>query len=64
MNHSSTLTLSGSVSMLSGAGLSNQGVGETTKALAGTYNFDVSSYVDTDIYNVTDDGTIWTVTAK
>lgn len=64
MNHSSTLTLSGSVSMLSGGGLSNQGVGETTKALAGTYNFDVSSYVDTDIYNVTNDGTIWTVTAK
>ena len=31
---------------------------------AGTYNFDVSSYVDTDIYNVTNDGTIWTVTAK
>ena len=30
----------------------------------GTYNFDVSSYVDTDIYNVTNDGTIWTVTAK
>ena len=64
LNHSSTLTLSGSVNILSGGGLSNQGVGETTKALPGTYNFDVSSYVDTDIYNVTDDGTIWTVTAK
>ena len=61
--HNSTLTLSGSVNMVSGAGLSNQGSG-TTKALAGTYNFDVSSYVDTDIYNVTNDGTIWTVTAK
>ena len=32
--------------------------------LAGTYNFDVSSYVDTDIYNVTNDGIIWTVTEK
>lgn len=64
LNHSSTLTLSGSVNILSGGGLSNQGVGETTKALAGTYNFDVSSYVDTNIYNVTDDGTIWTVTKK
>ena len=63
MNHNSTLTLSGSVNMLSGAGLSNQENG-TTKALPGTYNFDVSSYVDTDIYNVTDDGTIWTVTEK
>ena len=30
----------------------------------GTYNFDVSSYVDTNIYNVTDDGTIRTVTQK
>ena len=39
-------------------------VAPTVKALAGTYNFDVSSYVDTDIYNVTNDGTIWTVTAK
>lgn len=64
LNHSSTLTLSGVVKMLSGGGLSNQGVGETTNALPGTYNFDVSSYVDTDIYNVTDDGTIWTVTEK
>ena len=64
LNHSSTLTLSGSVNILSGGGLSNQGVGETTKALPGTYNFDVSSYVDTDLYNVTNDGTIWTVTAK
>ena len=63
LNHNSTLTLSGVVKMLSGGGLSNQGNG-TTKALPGTYNFNVSSYVDTDIYNVTDDGTIWTVTKK
>ena len=61
--HNSTLTLSGSVNMVSGGGLSNQG-SATTKALPGTYNFDVTSYVDTDIYNVTDDGKIWTVTEK
>ena len=30
----------------------------------GTYNFDVSSYVDTTLYDVTDNGTTWTVTAK
>ena len=36
----------------------------TVKALAGTYNFDVSSYVDTTLYDVTNDGATWVVTAK
>ena len=36
----------------------------TVKALAGTYNFDVSSYVDTTLYDVTNDGAAWIVTAK
>ena len=30
----------------------------------GTYNFDVSSYVDTALYDVTNDGATWVVTAK
>ena len=30
----------------------------------GTYNFDVSSYVDTALYDVTSDGVNWVVTAK
>ena len=39
-------------------------VAPTVKALAGTYNFDVSSYVDTTLYDVTNDGATWVVTAK
>ena len=57
-----TLTLSGDVKTVGGAGFSNQG--DTVTALPGTYNFDVSSYVDTTLYDVTNDGTTWTVTAK
>lgn len=57
-----TLTLSGVVKTVGGAGFSNQG--DTVTALPGTYNFDVSSYVDTTLYDVTNDGTTWTVTAK
>lgn len=60
------LTLSGNVQMDGSIHVFKfmDPVAPTVKALAGTYNFDVSSYVDTDIYNVTNDGTIWMVTAK
>ena len=60
------LTLSGNVQMDGSIHVFKymDPVAPTVKALAGTYNFDVSSYVDTDIYNVTNDGTIWTVTEK
>ena len=60
------LTLSGNVQMDGSINVFKfmDPVAPTVKALAGTYNFDVSSYVDADIYNVTNDGTIWTVTAK
>ena len=33
-------------------------------ALSGTYNFDPTSYVDTNTYAVSESGGIWTVTAK
>ena len=33
-------------------------------ALSGTYNFDPSTYVDTNTYAVSESGGIWTVTAK
>ena len=62
INNMGTLTLSGDVKTVGGSGFYNQG--DTVTALPGTYNFDVSSYVDTTLYNVTNDGTIWTVTAK
>ena len=60
------LTLSGNVQMDGSINVFKfmDPVAPTVKALAGTYNFDVSSYVDADIYNVTNDGTNWTVTEK
>lgn len=61
--NSSALTISGNIKFNGGAGLSNQLEANTT-ALPGTYNFDVSGYVDTALYDVTSDGTTWTVTAK
>ena len=33
-------------------------------ALSGTYNFDPTSYVDTNTYTVSESGGIWTVSAK
>lgn len=57
------LTISGNIKFRGGAGLSNQLEANTT-ALPGTYNFDISSHVDTTLYEVTNDGTTWTVTAK
>ena len=56
------LTLSGNITFNGEfVGLSEYG---KIICLAGTYNFDVSSYVDTTLYDVTNDGTTWTVTAK
>lgn len=57
------LTISGNMTISGGAGLSDQ-LGATTTALPGTYNFDVSGYVDTNLYDVTNDGATWTVAAK
>ena len=60
------VTLSGNVEMDGHISTSTE-PGSTTptvKALAGTYNFDVSSYVDTTLYDVTNDGATWVVTAK
>ena len=38
--------------------------GSTVICEAGTYNFDPTQYVDTEAYTVTNDGSLWTVTAK
>ena len=57
------LTISGNITISGGAGLSNQLEAKTT-ALAGTYNFDPTNYVDITLYDVTSNGTTWTVTAK
>ncbi len=58
-----TLTLSGTVN--TEGGIRNEYAASVVTVLAGTYNFDITSYVDADAYTVTDhgDGT-WTVTAK
>lgn len=57
-----TLTLSGNIAFNGEfVGLAEYG---KVICLAGTYNFDVSSYVDATLYDVTNDGTTWTVTAK
>ena len=60
------LTLSGHVEMDGSINVFKymDPVAPTVKALAGTYNFDVSSYVDTTLYDVANDGATWTVTAK
>lgn len=64
--YSGTLTLSGATTVHSVAGGDpiRKGSYETVTCLAGTYNFDPTAYVDATVYNVTNDGTIWTVTAK
>ena len=38
--------------------------GAKVVCLAGTYNFDPAEYVDTNAFNITSDGSVWTVTAK
>ena len=61
----SSLTVSGNITFNGGAGLSKYDDTVTT-VLAGTYNFDPTSYVDADLYGITENtetGT-WTVTAK
>ena len=55
---SGDLTLSGSVN-LKGSGFNKEG--GTVNALPGTYNFDVSEYVDINRYSVTNNAGIWTV---
>lgn len=56
---------------LAGDGIdATQNVGTVTVTVANAFttistaNFDVSSHVETDVYNVTNDSTTWTVTAK
>ena len=57
------LTLSGTVNMA--GGIYNRYAASVVTVLAGTYNFDPPSYVDTDTYTVTDNGDgTWTVAAK
>ncbi|MGM9597993.1 MAG: ubiquitin-like protein [Eubacteriales bacterium] len=58
-----TLTLSGTVNMA--GGIWNDYAASVVTVLAGTYNFDPTSYVDAGAYTVTDNGDgTWTVTAK
>lgn len=56
-----TVTLGGNMTMDAGLRTYNSAV---YTILPGTYNVDISSYVDTDNYTVTNNGNIWTVTAK
>ena len=58
-----TLTLSGTVNMT--GGICNTYTASVVTVLPGTYNIDITSYVDTNTYNVTtnDNGT-WTVAEK
>ena len=58
-----TLTLSGTVN--TEGGIRNINAASVVTVLPGTYNFDPTSYVDTNAYTVTDNGNgTWTVTAK
>ena len=57
------LTLSGTVNMA--GGIYNRYAASVVTVVAGIYNFDPTSYVDTGAYTVTDNGDgTWTVTAK
>ena len=61
---SGTISLEGTVN-LSGKRYTINTMNGTVTVVAGTYNFDPTSYVDTDTYTVTDNGDgTWTVTAK
>ena len=61
---SGTISLEGSVN-LSGKRYTINTMNGNVTVVAGTYNFDPTSYVDTDTYTVTDNGDgTWTVTAK
>ena len=51
--------------MCMAGGIYNSYAASVVTFLAGTYNFDPTSYVDADTYTVTDNGgDTWTVTAK
>ena len=61
---SGTISLEGTVN-LSGKKYTINTMNGNVTVVAGTYNFDPTSYVDTDTYTVTDNGDgTWTVTAK
>ena len=61
---SGTISLEGTVK-LSGKRYTINTMNGNVTVVAGTYNFDPTSYVDTDTYTVTDNGDgTWTVTAK
>ena len=61
---SGTISLEGTVN-LSGKRYTINTMNGNVTVVAGTYNFDPTSYVDTDTYSVTDNGDdTWTVTAK
>ena len=61
---SGTISLEGTVN-LSGKRYTINTMNGNFTVVAGTYNFDPTSYVDTDTYTVTDNGDgTWTVTAK
>ena len=61
---SGTISLEGTVN-LSGKRYTINTMNGNVTVVAGTYNFDPTSYVDTDTYTVTDNGDgTWTVTAK
>ena len=61
---SGTISLEGTVN-LSGKRYTINTMNGNVTVVAGTYNFDPTSYVDTDAYTVTDNGDgTWTVTAK
>ena len=61
---SGTISLEGTVN-LSGKRYTINTMNGNVTVVAGTYNFDPTTYVDTDTYTVTDNGDgTWTVTAK
>ena len=63
-SESGTISLEGTVN-LSGKRYTINTMNGNVTVVAGTYNFDPTSYVDTDTYTVTDNGDgTWTVTAK
>ena len=65
INDSDTTILTLSGTMYMAGGIYNAYAASVVTVLPGTYNFDPTSYVDTNAYTVTDNGNgTWTVTAK
>ena len=59
------ITLSGDIRLTGAAStIESSHVDGFLTCLPGTYNFDPSTYVDTNTYAVSESGGIWTVTAK